>query len=105
MPEKLQIGGRFEALLKRDRDRYTRVLVEALAGVTHEVAYGTPRTEKVVCQAGFLIDRGAAAQFEATLRAAAGLFDQNYSFDYSGPWPAYSFVRLRLQRAGHPSAA
>jgi hypothetical protein len=105
VPEKLEIGGRFEALLKRDRDRFTRLLTDAFASVAREVSYGTPRTETVVCQLAFLIDQHATGMFEATLRRAAGLFDQNFTLEYSGPWPSYSFVRLRLQPVERPTAA
>ena len=105
VPEKLQIGGRFEALLKRDRDRLTKVLVDAFSSVARDVAYSAPRTEKTVSHVALLIERTAGGEFEAALRHAASLFDQNYTLEYSGPWPAYSFVRLRLQPAQSSSAA
>ena len=97
VPEKLAIGERFEALLKRDRDRYTQALVTVLGGVARELTAAPPRVDKTVCELALLIDRTAIAEFEAAVGRAAAMFDENFTLDYSGPLPAYSFVRLRLQ--------
>jgi hypothetical protein len=99
VPEKIEIGGRFEALLKHDRDRCAAVLVEALNGVAREVSASPPRQEKTVCEIAVLIDRAAIAEFEAAVGRAASLFDHNFTLEYNGPLPAYSFVGLRLQPA------
>jgi Gas vesicle synthesis protein GvpL/GvpF len=104
MPEKLEIGGRFEALLERDRSNCAAALVQAINGVASEVLTVPPRAEKTVCETAVLIERSAVAQFEAAAASAAALFDNNFTLDYSGPWPAYSFVRLRLQSADGPPA-
>jgi hypothetical protein len=100
VPEKLAIGERFEALLKRDREHYSQALVSALGGLAREVTTVPPRVDKTVCDIALLIDRTAIAEFEAAVGRAATMFDQNFTLDYSGPWPAYSFVRLRLQPGG-----
>jgi hypothetical protein len=98
MPEKIEIGGRFEAVVTRDRERCSSVLVNALNGIAREVSANPPRGDKTVCDIAVLIDRTAIAAFQAAVSGAAALFDQNFTIEYSGPWPSYSFVRLRLQR-------
>ena len=98
MPEKIEIGGRFEAAITSARERCNNVLVNALNGIAREVSANPPRGDKTVCDIAVLIDRGAIPAFQATVGGAAALFDQNFTIEYSGPWPAYSFVRLRLQR-------
>ena len=104
MQEKLEIGGRFEALLKRDRDRCTDALVHALSGVAVEVSPAQARHAKGVSDVAVLIERAAMAEFESAVGRAAKLFDQNFTLEYSGPWPAYSFVQLRLQAANSTAA-
>lgn len=94
--KKLEVGGAFEATLARERERLTRTLLTALDAVTCDVTMGTPRDEKSVCDAALLIERARALDFGEALRAAATLFDSHFTVEYSGPWPAYSFVRLRL---------
>jgi hypothetical protein len=105
MPEKLAIGERFGELLTRDRERCANALVNALGGVAREVAPVAPRADKTVCEMAVLVDRTAISEFEAAVGRAAAAFDQNFTLEYSGPWPAYSFVHLRLQAGDRSSAA
>jgi hypothetical protein len=51
------------------------------------------------------VARTRTADFEQLIETAARLFDANYTLQYSGPWPPYSFVRLRLQPAAPTAAA
>jgi hypothetical protein len=97
MNEKLQVGGAFEATLTRERERLTRVLLGAFETVARETVTQPPRAEKIVCQASLLVDHLRTTEFQQVLEAAAALFDANFSLEFSGPWPPYSFVRLRLQ--------
>jgi hypothetical protein len=97
MNEKLQVGGAFEATLLRERERLTRLLLGAFGAVARDSLSLPPRTEKTVCQASVLIDQSHTAEFQQALERGAGLFDANFSLEYSGPWPPYSFVSLRLQ--------
>ena len=105
MNEKLQVGGAFEASLMRERERLTRVLLGAFDTVVRDSVSLPPRNEKVVCQASLLIDQSRTTEFQQALEAAAGLFDADFRLEYSGPWPPYSFVRLRLQPPRHGSEA
>ena len=102
---KLQVGGLFEAALARERDRLTRAVMTAFSGIARDTAYSAPRSESTVFQCAMLIDRESGPEFEAALRRAAALLNQNFTLDYNGPWPAYSFVRLRLQSPARASVA
>jgi hypothetical protein len=97
--EKLQLGGQFEAALTRERERLTRVLVHAFSDIACETVTTAARAETTVGNIAMLIERAAQPRFDLALRRAATLFDQNYTLEYSGPWPPYTFVRLRLQLA------
>jgi hypothetical protein len=105
MNDKLQVGGAFEAALTRARERLTHLLLGAFVTVACDTVCAPPRAEKTVCQASILIDQPRRAEFQHALEAAAGLFDANFSLEYSGPWPPYSFVQLRLQPPRDASAA
>jgi hypothetical protein len=105
MKEKLEVGSTFEAALGRERERLATVLLNALAPVTCDVATTPPRVETVVYQGAVLVERRRVPEFEERLRVAASTFDSTLTLDYSGPWPAYSFVRLRLQPARPVAAA
>ena len=55
-------------------------------------------------QAAVLIQRDRETEFLQRLEAAAKAFDSNYTLQTTGPWPAYSFVRLRLQASAAGAA-
>jgi hypothetical protein len=80
-------------------------LVAAFTGLVHDVVHKPPRDEKSICQAALLIDRGAVDEFARRVQAAGRMFDASYALNYSGPWPPYSFVKLRLQAERTPTAA
>jgi hypothetical protein len=102
MADKLEVGGQFEATLTRERERLAAVLIGAFGTLPCEVVPDPPRDERTVWQGALLIERSREQEFLAALPRAAALFDANYTIAYSGPWPAYSFVHLRLQK---PQAA
>ena len=43
-----------------------------------------------------LVRRDAQEEFSAGVFEAAKLFDNNFTFDYSGPWAPHNFVELDL---------
>jgi hypothetical protein len=105
MNEKLEVGSAFEAALGRERERLTAALLEALDAVACDAAFTPPRRETLVCQVALLVERQRVDEFHDRLRRAAALFDTTLTLDCSGPWPPYSFARLRLQPAEPMAAA
>jgi hypothetical protein len=103
--DKLQVGGLFEATLMRERERLTERLLGAFESIACETVCRPPRQEKRICEAALLIDRARTEEFATVIGAAARLFDGNFALEYTGPWPPYSFVRLRLQPPARTSAA
>ncbi len=43
-----------------------------------------------------LVGRHLVAEFETGVLDAAGLFDDNFAFDYNGPWAPHNFVDIEL---------
>jgi hypothetical protein len=105
MNDKLQLGALFEATRTRERERLTPLALQPFAPVTCDVFTSPPRDEKTILNVALLVDRARLDAFEAALPQAAAAFDASVAITYSGPWPPYSFVRLRLSRPGAPAAA
>ena len=61
---------------------------------------GGKDVDKTILQTSLLIDRDRTGEFDEALRQTAAGFDATIGFEVSGPWPPYSFVRLRLSSAG-----
>jgi hypothetical protein len=99
MNEKLQLGAQFEATLTVERQRLTPRILAAFQQVACDVFDTPPRDEKTICNTALLVERDRLDDFATALQHAATLFDASMTFESTGPWPPYSFVRLRLSPA------
>jgi hypothetical protein len=105
MNDKLQLGATFEKTLGRERERLAPLLLAAFTPVVCDVFHAAARDEKTILNAAMLVERARLQAWDAALRQTAASFDATIALDCSGPWPPYSFVRLRLSSAGAPAAA
>jgi hypothetical protein len=97
--DKLALGRMFDNLLNEESDLHTEMVEEFLAGVCFEIKRNPCRNELEVMSLACLVGRDKAEQkaFEKGILDAANLFDNNYAFDYNGPWAPHNFVAIDLQ--------
>ncbi|HUY13904.1 MAG TPA: GvpL/GvpF family gas vesicle protein [Terriglobia bacterium] len=96
--EKIELGRMFDRLLNEDREDHTRKVERALAPLCVEFKSNQCRNEHEVINLACLVGRDAQEAFSAGVFAAAKLFDNNFAFDYSGPWAPYNFVEIDLEQ-------
>jgi hypothetical protein len=94
--DKIELGRMFDRLLNDDREDHVRKVEQALAPVCAEFKANQCRNEREVMNVACLVRRKAQEEFSAGVFAAAKLFDNNFTFDYSGPWAPHNFVDLEL---------
>jgi len=93
---KLKLGRLFSQLLDEDREYYT-AQVEAIFGTCCiEIQCREPRKEAEVMRLSCLVERDDQPVFEAAVFRAAVAFDDNYAFDFNGPWAPHSFVDVPI---------
>jgi len=97
--DKLALGRMFDNLLNEEREINTEKVEEFLADVCFEINRNPCRSELEVMSLACLVGRDKAEQkaFETGILEAANLFDNNYSFDYNGPWAPHNFVDIELK--------
>ncbi|MBZ5513740.1 MAG: GvpL/GvpF family gas vesicle protein [Acidobacteriia bacterium] len=95
--QKIEVGRLFERLLNEDREAHTGKVEEILAPHCAETERNKCRTEREVMNLACLVAREATPQFERSVFEAAQQFDNNFAFDYNGPWAPYSFVEVHLE--------
>jgi hypothetical protein len=96
--EKIELGRMFDRLLHDDREDHTRKVERVLARVCVEFKPNPCRNEHEVMNLACLVRRERSEEFSAGVFTAAKLFDNNFSFDYSGPWAPHNFVDLDLEQ-------
>jgi len=95
--DKIELGRLFDRILREDRAELTQRVVEVLAPLCAEIKENPPRGESGVMNLACLVARDGQERFEHGVFEAASRCDDNFSFDYSGPWPPYNFVDVSLQ--------
>jgi len=94
--EMIQLGRRFEQTLAEDRTAHTEKVEAVLASRCFDIKRLSPRAEQEVMNLACLVGRDAVAGFKAGVFEAAALFDDNFAFDYNGPWAPHNFVELNI---------
>ncbi|MCX5892416.1 MAG: GvpL/GvpF family gas vesicle protein [Deltaproteobacteria bacterium] len=95
--DKIELGRLFDRLLKEDRENYTDQVADILSPYCREIKRHPCRNESEVMNLACLVRSQGQDSFEAGVFAAARLFDNNFSFDYNGPWAPHNFVELDLK--------
>ena len=93
----ITLGRSFERLLEEDRETYTEQVESVMRSCCREIKRNKCRTEKEIMHLACLVDRDAAARFEQSVLEAARPFDNNYAFDFNGPWAPHNFVEMDIQ--------
>ena len=94
--DKIEMGRLFDHLLTQDREQHAETVMEVLSPRCVEIKQNPSREEKEVMHLACLVERGAQKNFEDGVFDAAKQFDNNFSFDFNGPWAPHHFVSVAL---------
>jgi len=97
---RVQYGRMVQAALEARSERYVREIFEHLRDVSVASRANKPIGDRMILNAAFLVARDGVAAFDGQVKAMGAHYD-HLTFKYTGPWPPYNFVniRLRLERA------
>jgi hypothetical protein len=97
---RVQYGRLVESALQTRSERYVSEIFEALRDVAVASRANKPIGDKMIMNAAFLVSRDREQAFDAKVKAVGGKY-AHLTFRYTGPWPPYNFVniRLKLERA------
>lgn len=94
--DRIKLGGAAQkmfASLQREIQSEIFLPLEEKAEAAKE---NDPLGEKMLLNASFLVDRGAEEAFDEKVNEAHEKWKDKVEFKYTGPWPAYNFVNIRL---------
>lgn len=94
--EKIEIGRMFEEFLQSDRDSHFQEVETVLSPRCFEIVRNKCREEREVMKLACLVGRDSLTEYEAAVFEAASLFDDNFTFDYNGPWAPHNFVDIDI---------
>jgi hypothetical protein len=97
---RMQYGRLIEAALQSRSERYVSGILEELRSTAVAARINKPIGDKMILNGAFLVSRDSEAAFDRSIKEVAGQHEK-LTFKYTGPWPPYNFVniRLKLERA------
>jgi hypothetical protein len=94
--EKIELGRMFDRLLGEERENHTEQVRQILSRACSAVKTNKCRNEHEVMNLSCLVGREAQEDFGNAVFQAAQRFDNNFAFDYNGPWAPHNFVEVTL---------
>jgi hypothetical protein len=94
---RMQLGRMIDKALIERSAQYVREIYDALRNVCVASRDNKPIGDKMIMNAAFLIERQRETEFDAAVNKVARRFGDRLNFKYTGPWPPYNFVNIRLK--------
>jgi hypothetical protein len=97
---RMQYGRLVDSLLQERSEKLVSEIVGTLSGVCVASRTNKPIGDKMILNGAFLVSRDREPDFDAAVKEIDARYE-NLIFKYTGPWPPYNFVniRLKLERA------
>jgi len=94
---RMQLGRMQEQALADKSDAFVRDIYEHLREAAVASRSNKAIGDKMILNAAFLVERDKASIFDQKVQEIALRYERKLSFRYTGPWPPYNFVTIRLQ--------
>ena len=94
---RMQLGRMIDKALAERSAQYVREIYDALRSVCVASRDNKPIGDKMIMNAAFLIQRDNENEFDSAVNKVAKKFGDRLNFKYTGPWPPYNFVNIRLK--------
>jgi len=97
---RMQYGRLIDAALQSRSERYVTEIFDALRDVSVASRSNKPIGDRMIMNAAFLVARQMEQAFDSRVKEIGQQYEK-LTFKYTGPWPPYNFVniRLKLERA------
>lgn len=98
---RVQLGRLIEKGLEEKASDFVTEVYEVLKPVSVASRSNKPIGERMIMNAAFLVERDEEPDFDDAVKDMSQKYEDLLSFKYTGPWPPYNFVniKLKLERA------
>src|SRR5438874_6667764 len=94
---RMQLGRMIDKSLAERSAQYVREIYEGLRNSCVASRDNKPIGDKMIMNAAFLVERQRETEFDAVVNKIARKYGNRLNFKYTGPWPPYNFVNIRLK--------
>ena len=93
---RVQYGRLVDGALQERSEHYVVDIFDRLRDVAVASRANKPIGDRMIMNAAFLVSRDREAAFDAGVKAIGAKYP-GLTFRYTGPWPPYNFVNIRLK--------
>jgi hypothetical protein len=94
---RMQLGRLVEAAMEDASNRYVTDVHEQLKDVSVASRSNKVIGDRMILNAAFLVDRKDEKPFDERVKAISLQYEDLLTFKYTGPWPPYNFVNIKLK--------
>src|SRR3954465_1117183 len=94
---RMQLGRLIEGALEEMSTRYVADIHDSLKPVAVASRSNKPIGDLMILNAAFLVDRSQEVSFAERVKEISRKYEDLLRFKYSGPWPPYNFVNIKLK--------
>jgi len=94
---RMQLGRLVDSALEEISSRYVSDIHDALKPAAVASRSNKPIGDRMIVNAAFLVDRAQEQAFDERVKDTSRKYEDVLSFKYSGPWPPYNFVNIKLK--------
>ena len=98
---RMQLGRLVESALEDAANAYVMDIHQSLRPYAIASRSNKPIGDKMILNAAYLVERSREDEFDQAVKGLSRKYEDVLSFKYTGPWPPYNFVniKLKLERA------
>jgi hypothetical protein len=94
---RMQLGRLVEAALEDAGNSYVRNIHEALKPAAVASRSNKPIGDRMILNAAYLVERDREMSFDEVVKEISRTYEALLTFKYTGPWPPYNFVNIKLK--------
>jgi hypothetical protein len=94
---RMQLGRLVEAAMEEASNRYVNDIHEQLKDVSVASRSSKVIGDRMILNTAFLVDRKDEKAFDEKVKAISLKYEDLLTFKYTGPWPPYNFVNIKLK--------
>jgi hypothetical protein len=94
---RMQLGRLIDSALEEIGQRYVNDIHDQIKRVAVASRSNKPIGDRMILNAAFLVDRAQEQAFDERVKETSRKYEELLTFKYSGPWPPYNFVNIKLK--------
>ena len=94
---RMQLGRLIDSALEEIGQRYVNDIHDQIKRVAVASRSNKPIGDRMILNAAFLVDRAQEQAFDERVKETSRRYEDLLTFKYSGPWPPYNFVNIKLK--------